>query len=63
VTQKRKKTDAPKKGRPKLPDGTAKSAIVKARFSPEEHTRIEAAATRDGISKTEWVRKTLLSAA
>src|SRR5438045_3517940 len=52
-----------KKGRPKLPVESAKSSIVRARVSAEELSRIEKAAQSEGVKTSDWVRKTLLSAA
>jgi hypothetical protein len=51
---------APKTGRPKLPEGKAKTNVVRARVSPEEYARMEAAAKREGLKFSDWTRKTLL---
>ena len=51
-----------KAGRPKLPKGSAKSSVVRARVSPKERARMEAAAKRDGMRFSAWTRKILLDA-
>ena len=51
-----------KAGRPRLPDGAAKSTVVRARVSPEEQKRMEAAAAKAGMKFSDWTRKTLLDA-
>lgn len=50
-------------GRPKLPKGESKDILIGARFSPDERRVVESAAKRDGLGKSEWIRKALLSAA
>jgi hypothetical protein len=50
-------------GRPKLPTDQAKSCVARARISKEELRKIEDAAARSGQKVSDWVRKTLLSAA
>jgi hypothetical protein len=53
----------PKMGRPVLPKGEAKGVLIGARFSPDEANKVHAAIRREKLVKSEWVRKTLLSAA
>jgi hypothetical protein len=60
VAQKEKK-HTQKIGRPKLPNGEAKSCMVRARVTPSELKAIEKAAGKSGIS--EWARIRLVSAA
>jgi len=50
-------------GRPTLPKGEAKGVLIGARFSPEEANKVHAAVKRENMVKSEWVRKTLISAA
>ena len=50
-------------GRPKLPKGEAKGVLIGARFSPDEAKKVHAAVRREKQVKSEWVRKTLLTAA
>lgn len=57
VAQKEK----PKIGRPKLPKGEAKTAMIRARVTPDEQKTIEKAA--NGIGVSEWAREVLLTAA
>jgi hypothetical protein len=52
---------SPKIGRPKLPKGEAKSAMIRARVTPAEQKAIEKAANGAGVS--EWARNVLLRAA
>src|SRR5579872_4220728 len=49
-------------GRPKLPNGAAKSMIVRARVSPSEYKAVEKAARADGKEFSHWVRQTLIDA-
>jgi uncharacterized protein (DUF1778 family) len=53
----------PKLGRPKVPKSKLRDIILNARLSIEENRVIEAAVKRSGASVSDWVRKTLLSAA
>jgi hypothetical protein len=53
----------PKMGRPPLPEGKAKGVLIGARFSPDEAKHVHNAVKRAKQVKSEWVRKTLLSAA
>jgi len=50
-------------GRPPLPKGTTKGVLIGARFSPDESKRVHDAVKRAKQVKSEWVRKTLLTAA
>ena len=52
-----------KMGRPKLPRGEAKSAMVRARVSPSERRAIESAARAEGKDISEWAREILISSA
>ena len=52
-----------KMGRPRLAKGEAKGVLIGARFSADEARQVVEAAERAGEVKSEWVRKTLLSAA
>jgi hypothetical protein len=51
-----------KMGRPRLAK-SAKDVLIGARFGSEEAKLVHAAVKRENIGKSEWVRKTLLSAA
>jgi hypothetical protein len=51
-----------KMGRPRL-SKSAKDVLIGARFGSEEAIRVHAAVKRANLGKSEWVRKTLLSAA
>jgi hypothetical protein len=53
----------PKMGRPSLPKGEAKGALLSVRFAPEERRALEAAAERDGETLSQWARRRLLTAA
>ena len=46
-------------GRPKLPKGEAKSAMIRARVTPSEYRTIVGKAGKEGVS--EWARKAMLS--
>ncbi len=48
-------------GRPKLHD-RAKSSIVPVRFSAEDRKRVEAAASAQGTTVSDWIRNTLAAA-
>jgi len=50
-------------GRPKLPKGEAKGVLIGARFSADEAEIVTDAVLRSNENKSEWVRKTLLTAA
>ncbi len=52
----------PKMGRPKVAKAKLRGILVQARLSPDENKAISAAVKRSGLSTSEWVRKTLLSA-
>ena len=49
-------------GRPKLHKDHAKSSIVPVRFTTKERSRVEMAAQNEGVSVSEWIRKTLREA-
>jgi uncharacterized protein (DUF1778 family) len=50
-------------GRPKIGTENAKSAFITARFTPAEAKRIRAAIAASGLSKSDFVRKSLLNSA
>jgi len=50
-------------GRPPLPAGQAKGALLSVRLSPEERRRLEDAADFHRERVSEWARKVLLAAA
>jgi predicted HicB family RNase H-like nuclease len=52
-----------KMGRPPVPKSKLRAIILNVRLSPEESRVISAAVKRAGESASEWVRKTLFSAA
>jgi hypothetical protein len=52
-----------KMGRPKLAKGEARGKFISTRVSPLEYREITQAVVRDGIKKTEWVRRSLLFSA
>ena len=53
----------PKMGRPKVPKAKLRGILVQARVSPEESHAINGAIRQTGQSKSDWIRKALLSAA
>lgn len=53
----------PRIGRPPLPKGEAKGALLSVRFSADERRTLQGAAERSGESLSEWARRTLLSVA
>ena len=52
-----------KMGRPKMPKGTANTVLFAFKIAANEAEVIQSAVKRSGMSKPEWARKTLLSAA
>jgi len=52
-----------KRGRPKLGTQNAKGVLMAVRFTPSEAKRIEQAARSAKLTKSDWVRKALLSVA
>lgn len=46
-------------GRPKLPKGNAKAAMLRVRLTPDELQTIEAAAKASQQSVSEWIRSKL----
>jgi len=52
-----------KMGRPKLAKAKLRGIIVNARLSPDENRVINEAIRRSPDSKSDWIRKALLSAA
>ena len=52
-----------KMGRPKLAKAKLRGIIVNARLSPDENGVINEAIRRSPDSKSDWIRKALLSAA
>jgi hypothetical protein len=51
------------RGRPKLPEGEARSVFVSTRLSPEEHQEIVTAIRKSGKKKSDWLRGALLGKA
>ena len=51
-----------KPGRPKLPKGEAKGKIVPIRFTKAEAEQLTQAARRNGLTLSEWIRRTVLAA-
>jgi hypothetical protein len=49
-------------GRPKIGTENAKGIFFAARFTPVEAKQIESAIIRSGLSKSKFIRKSLLSA-
>ena len=52
-----------KRGRPPLPEGTAKEGRLIFRMLPAELAEIEDAAKKANETKSDWVRRVLLAAA
>jgi len=50
-------------GRPKLGIQNAKGVFISARFTPAEARQIHAAIAKSGLSKSDFVRKSLLKSA
>ena len=50
-----------KRGRPKVAD--SKGVMISSRFTLSEVKAIESAYRKTGLTKTEWIRKTLTDAA
>src|SRR5690606_13046779 len=46
-------------GRPKVPKKLAKTSLLSVRFSESERKALEKAAQREGITLSEWARRTL----
>lgn len=53
---------ARKPGRPQLPKGQAKGAIVPVRFNAEDLKRLTSAARAEGKTVSEWIRDTVNAA-
>jgi hypothetical protein len=51
------------RGRPKLPKGQSKAAVVVLRLQPAERRAVDAAAKRSGVKLSEWARSALMLAA
>ena len=51
-----------KPGRPKLPKGEAKGKILPIRFTKAEAKQLTEAAKRNGLTLSEWIRRTVLGA-
>lgn len=49
-------------GRPKIGIQNARGTLIAARFTPKESAQINAAATKLGLTKSQFLRKVLLSA-
>jgi hypothetical protein len=52
-----------KRGRPKLPKGESKGVLFAVRVSTPEAQQIHGAIKRSGLSKPDWHRRALLTAA
>jgi hypothetical protein len=52
-----------KLGRPAFPKGKARGKHLSLRLRPDEQREVEAAVTRSGKSKSDWLRDVLLAAA
>jgi hypothetical protein len=52
-----------KRGRPRLPKGAAKESRLICRIQKSEEKEIELAARNAKMSKSDWMRETLLQAA
>jgi hypothetical protein len=52
-----------KMGRPKLPKGTANTVLFAVKIAANEAEKIQAAISRSGLTKPEWARNALISAA
>ena len=50
-------------GRPKLPKGNAKAAMLRVRLTPDELQTIEAAAKASKQSVSDWIRSKLAATA
>ena len=50
-------------GRPKLPKGTANTVLFAVKIAANEAEKIQAAISRSGLTKPEWARNALISAA
>ena len=51
-----------RKGRPKLPEGKARTVVVPVRLRPDEHDRIWEAAEAEGLGIGVWLRRVALKA-
>lgn len=51
------------RGRPKLPKGQSKAAVVVLRLQPAERKAVVAASKRAGLKLSEWARSALMLAA
>jgi hypothetical protein len=52
-----------KRGRPRLPKGQSKAALIVLRLQPEDRKTVYVAAKRAGVKFSEWARTALLRAA
>lgn len=50
-------------GRPKLPKGTANSVLFAVKIAANEAEKIHTAIRKSGMSKPDWARTALISAA
>ncbi|HYJ88083.1 MAG TPA: toxin-antitoxin system HicB family antitoxin [Pyrinomonadaceae bacterium] len=57
------KEKKPKVGRPPLPKGEARGIMTQFRLQPDEKKRLEAAAKKQGLTLSDWIRQTLKAAA
>ncbi len=49
-------------GRPRLPEGKARSVVVPVRLRPVEYRRLEDIAENEGIPPATWARRAVLRA-
>jgi len=47
------------KGRPHLPEGTSRGSLVSLRLTLDERATYQAQADQEGLSLSDWIRKTL----
>ena len=50
------------RGRPKYPDGVARTRVVQVRLTVKEHDRVKAAALGAGLTVSEYIRGLVLAA-
>lgn len=53
------KPKEPRRGRPPLPKGSTKAHVLKIRITDAERRAVEAQATKEGKSLSEWIRARL----
>ena len=57
------KSEKSRMGRPKLPKGTAKGVLFAVRVGANEADKIQNAIRKSGLTKPDWARNALISAA